>query len=67
MSILILFQLCSYDSIILFLVLKMAIKISFEINKSLDLRIDWHRVLLLGQIKSILRAKKSFSICIEVA
>ena len=32
-----------------------------------DVGQNWHRVLLLRQIKSILRAKKSFSICIEVA
>ena len=42
--------------ILLLFLLKMAIKIFFG-HKSFDLRIDWDRVLLLRQIKSILRAK----------
>ena len=67
MSILILCQICSNNRIILlFFVLKMSIKM-FLRHKSLDLRVDWHRVLLLRQVNCILRVKKSFSICTEVA
>ena len=67
MSILILFQICSNNRIILlFFVLKMSIKM-FLRHKSLDLRVDWHRVLLLRQIKGIFKGKKSLIICIEVA